>query len=142
MLGFTGTTTITYSRPLNASAAAFSGRICTCSFGCRFPFATGWVGANHLAPTPSAAYGVVLLMAALAYWILQHAIIVQQGRESLLATAIGKDWKGKLSPALYFAAILLAFLTPWLANGIYVLVAMLWLIPDRRIEHVLEKRGQ
>ena len=81
-------------------------------------------------------------MAALAYWILQHAIIVQQGRESLLATAIGKDWKGKLSPALYFAAILLAFLTPWLANGIYVLVAMLWLIPDRRIEHVLEKRGQ
>ncbi|MGO9204450.1 MAG: TMEM175 family protein [Limisphaerales bacterium] len=107
-----------------------------------FPFATGWVGANHLAPTPSAAYGVVLLMAALAYWILQHAIIVQQGRESLLATAIGKDWKGKLSPALYFAAILLAFLTPWLANGIYVLVAMLWLIPDRRIEHVLEKRGQ
>lgn len=107
-----------------------------------FPFATGWVGANHLAPTPSAAYGVVLLMAALAYWILQHAIIVQQGRESLLATAIGKDWKGKLSPALYFAAILLAFLTPWLANGIYVLVAMLWLIPDRRIEHVLEKRGE
>ncbi len=76
-------------------------------------------------------------MAAIAYWILQNAIISQQGRDSLLAKAVGADWKGKLSPALYLAAIPLAFVSAWIANGIFVLVALLWFIPDRRIERML-----
>jgi len=105
-----------------------------------FPFATGWMGQNHLASTPTAAYGCVLLMAAIAYWILQRSIVVHQGKGSLLATAIGNDWKGKLSPALYLAAIPLAFVSPWIANAVYVLVALLWFVPDRRIERVLAKR--
>jgi|SRR6266481_2092281 len=107
-----------------------------------FPFTTGWMGENHLDSTPTAVYGVVLLMAAIAYYILQCAIIAHQGRESLLASAIGRDWKGKLSPALYLAAIPLAFVSPWIANGLYVLVALLWLVPDRRIERVLAKLGE
>ena len=98
------------------------------------------MGENHLAPTPTAVYGFVLLMAAIAYYILQRTIIAQQGRDSLLASAIGKDWKGKLSPVLYFIAIPLAYVSPWIASGLYVLVALLWLIPDRRIERVLAKR--
>ena len=105
-----------------------------------FPFTTGWVGENHLAPIPTAVYGFVLLMAAIAYYVLQRAIIAQQGPGSLLAAAIGCDWKGKLSPALYFTAIPLAFVNPWIANSLYVLVALLWLIPDRRIERVIAKR--
>jgi uncharacterized membrane protein len=104
-----------------------------------FPFTTGWIGENHIAPTPTAIYGVVLLMAAIAYYILQRAIIFQQGPDSLLAAAVGRDWKGKLSPVLYFMAILLAFVSPWISNGLYVFVALLWLIPDRRIERVLPK---
>ena len=107
-----------------------------------FPFATGWMGENHLAATPTAAYGFVLLMAAIAYYILQRRIIAHQGRDSLLATAIGGDWKGKLSPVLYFLAIPLAFVNPWFANGLYVFVALLWLIPDRRIERTLAQRGK
>jgi len=107
-----------------------------------FPFTTGWMGENHLAPTPTAVYGFVLLMAATAYYILQRAIITQQGRDSLLASAIGSDWKGKLSPALYFISIPLAFLNSWIASGLYVLVALLSLIPDPRIERELEKREQ
>jgi uncharacterized membrane protein len=106
-----------------------------------FPFATAWMGQNHLAPTPTALYGVILLMAALAYWILQRAIIVQQGRTSLLAAAVGRDWKGKVSPVLYLAAIPLAFVSPWIANGLFVTVALLWLIPDRRIERVVAPRA-
>jgi uncharacterized membrane protein len=105
-----------------------------------FPFTTAWVGENHLASTPTAVYGFVLLMAAIAYFILQRRIIASQGRDSLLAAAIGKDWKGKTSPALYFIAIPLAFLSPWISNGLYVLVALMWLVPDRRIERVLAKR--
>ncbi len=105
-----------------------------------FPFTTAWVGENHLAPTPTAVYGFVLLMAAIAYYILQRTIIAEQGRDSLLAAAIGKDWKGKLSPVLYFIAIPLAFVSPWIASGLYVFVALLWLVPDRRIERVLAKR--
>jgi uncharacterized membrane protein len=107
-----------------------------------FPFTTGWMGENHLAATPTAVYGFVLLMAALAYYILQCTIIAQQGRDSLLAVAIGKDRKGKLSPVFYLAAIPLAFLSPWLASGLYAFVALLWLVPDRRIERVLAMRGK
>ena len=102
-----------------------------------FPFATGWMGENHVASMPTAAYGFVLLMAAIAYWILQSIIIARQGCDSPLGKAIGKDWKGKLSPALYLAAIPLSFVSPWIASGIYVFVAFLWLVPDRRIERVL-----
>jgi len=105
-----------------------------------FPFSMAWIGQNHIAPTPSAAYGFVLLMAAVAYYVLQHAIIAQQGSNSLLAAALGRDWKGKLSPVIYLTAIPLAFLSPWIANGLYAFAALLWLIPDRRIERALEKR--
>jgi len=101
------------------------------------PFATGWLGENHFAAVPSALYGLVLLMAAIAYFILQGRIIRSQGEDSLLKQAIGGDWKGKLSPVLYALAILATCWLPWLSIGIYALVAMLWLIPDRRIERVL-----
>jgi TMEM175 potassium channel family protein len=107
-----------------------------------FPFTTDWVGKNHLAATPTAVYGFVLLMAGIAYYILQWAIIARQGPGSILAAAIGKDWKGKLSPALYFVAIPVAFANSLIASAIYVFVALLWLIPDRRIERALEKRAE
>jgi len=107
-----------------------------------FPFATAWVGENHVASTPTATYGVILLMAAIAYYILQCAIIAQQGRDSLLASAIGRDWKGKLSPVLYLIAIPVAFSNPWVANGIYTFVALLWFIPDRRIERAVTTRPE
>ena len=99
-----------------------------------FPFATGWMGENHFAALPTALYGVVLLMAAIAYWLLQRRIVAIHGRESTLALALGNDIKGKLSPLLYLSAIGLAFVNPWIANAIYVSVALMWLIPDRRIE--------
>ena len=102
-----------------------------------FPFATGWMGENHFASAPSAFYGVVLLMAAVAYLILQQLIITSQGPDSLLKKAVGRDWKGKLSPALYVVAIFMAFWSHWISQAIYVLVALFWLIPDRRIESVL-----
>ena len=105
-----------------------------------FPFATAWMGENHAAPLPSAAYGFVLLMAALAYYILQRAIIAHDGRDSMLASALGSDWKGKLSPLLYLSAIPLAFVSPWISTGLYLAAALLWLIPDRRIEREFEKR--
>ena len=104
-----------------------------------FPFVTGWMGENHFAATPTAAYGIVLFMAAIAYYVLQKAIIAHQGSGSILASALGSDWKGKLSPVLYLAAIGLSFLNPWVSSGIYVFAALLWLIPDRRIEKVLAK---
>ena len=102
-----------------------------------FPFATGWVGENHFTPMPTAAYGVVLLMAGVAYYILQLAIIARHGRDLLLARALGRDFKGKFSVIAYAVAIPLAFASPWLANAVYVLVALWWLVPDRRIERVL-----
>jgi TMEM175 potassium channel family protein len=102
-----------------------------------FPFATGWMGENHFAATPMALYGVVLFMAAIAYWLLQHTIISSQGRDSLLKAAVGNDWKGKLSPLLYAIAIAASFLSPWISSGIYVAVALMWLVPDRRIANVL-----
>ncbi|WHZ11149.1 MAG: Integral membrane protein [Burkholderiaceae bacterium] len=102
-----------------------------------FPFATAWMGENHYAMLPSIAYGVVLLMAAVAYWVLQSAIIAVQGPDSLLKKAVGRDWKGKVSPVLYLAGIGAATRSAWLAQSFYVLVALLWLLPDRRIERVL-----
>jgi uncharacterized membrane protein len=104
-----------------------------------FPFTTGWMGENHLASTPTAVYGFVLLMAAIAYQILEHAIIAKEGRGSLLARAVGIDWKGKVSSVFYLVAIPLAFVSSWIAGGLYVLAALLWLIPDPRIEKEIEK---
>jgi uncharacterized membrane protein len=102
-----------------------------------FPFTTGWMGENHFAPGPTALYGVVLLMAAIAYYVLQQAIIASQGEESLLKRAVKGDWKGKLSPVLYLLAIGAAFVYRWLSLAIYATVAVIWLVPDRRIERVL-----
>ncbi len=101
------------------------------------PFAMAWVGENHLASTPTALYGMVLLMAALAYWLLQHFIIVSQGPDSVLRQAVGRDWKGKVSPVLYAVGAVTAFWSPRFAQGLYFLVALLWFIPDRRIEKTL-----
>jgi len=101
------------------------------------PFATGWMGENHFAAAPTALYGGVLLMAAIAYWILQQRIIASQGHASVLRRAVGGDLKGKLSPVLYVVAILLAFRASWMSQAIYVAVALMWLVPDRRIEGAL-----
>jgi uncharacterized membrane protein len=106
-----------------------------------FPFATGWMGENHFRPVPTALYGAVLLLAAIAYYILQNIIIAEQGRDSKLAASIGRDFKGKLSPVLYAIAIAVSFMRPWIAGCIYVFVALLWLIPDRRIERVVDESG-
>src|SRR5947207_13182765 len=107
-----------------------------------FPFTTGWMGENGLAAIPTAVYGFVLLMAAIAYVILEHAIIAKEGRDSLVAQAVGREWKGKLSLVLYFAAIPLAFVNPWIAAGLYVFAALLWLVPDPRIARKLENRKE
>jgi uncharacterized membrane protein len=104
-----------------------------------FPFVTGWIGENHFLPLPTALYGAVLLLAAVAYYILQDRIIVEQGRNSRLAAALGTDWKGKLSPVLYALAIVMSFVWPTISHGIYVLVAGIWLVPDRRIERVVKE---
>ena len=101
------------------------------------PFATGWMGENHMAPAPTAVYGGVLLAAAIAYMLLQRAILAEHGPHSLLAAALGSDLKGKLSPLFYLIAIGFAFVRPWIAEALYVLVALMWLIPDRRIERVV-----
>ena len=98
------------------------------------PFATGWMGENHFAPLPTALYGVVLLSAAIAYTLLQHMIIKHHGSDYVLASAVGKDRKGKISLALYISAIPLAFVNQWIADAFYIIVAATWLIPDRRIE--------
>jgi len=105
-----------------------------------FPFATGWMGENHFAAAPSAVYGVVLLMAAIAYWILQQLIIASQGLDSLLKKAVGSDWKGKVSPLIYLIAIPTAFWSQWISQGLYVLIAAVWLVPDRRIEKALASK--
>jgi uncharacterized membrane protein len=98
------------------------------------PFVTGWMGENHFAPLPTAVYGAVLLAASIAYYILQKLIIAHQGPASKLKAAVGKDIKGKLSPLIYIVAIALAFVNQWVSDGLYVLVMLMWLIPDRRIE--------
>ena len=102
------------------------------------PFATGWMGENHFAAMPTALYGVALLMAAIAYFILQQLIITSQGPDSLLKKAVAGDWKGKLSPLIYIAAIPTAFVARWISLGLYVLAALIWLVPDRRIERALD----
>jgi uncharacterized membrane protein len=103
------------------------------------PAATSWMGANFLAPLPTAVYGVSLLMPAIAYYLLQKTIVHQQGEHSVLASALGRDVKGKISPLLYAAAVVLAFVDAWLSIAIYALVAVMWLIPDRRIEKALRE---
>jgi len=103
------------------------------------PFATGWMGENHFAAVPTALYGGVMLSAAIAYWVLQQLIIAAQGPGSLLKQAVGGDWKGKTSPLIYALAIPLAFWQGWLSLALYVLVAMLWFVPDRRIERVIRR---
>ena len=103
------------------------------------PFTTGWMGENHFAPLPTAIYGVVLLLAAVSYTVLLTLIIAQQGEHSKLAEAVGRDRKGKLSMLLYIVAIPLAFVNQWISDGLYVLVALMWLVPDRRIESKLDE---
>jgi uncharacterized membrane protein len=101
------------------------------------PAATAWMGENFLAPIPTAVYGAVLLMPAMAYYLLQKAIMHRQGAHSVLAVALGSDIKGKISPILYIAGIVLAFVSPWTSIALYVLVAVIWLVPDRRIEDII-----
>jgi uncharacterized membrane protein len=101
------------------------------------PFVTGWMGENHFAPTPVSLYGFVLLMAAIAYFILQTTIIAKNGRDSVLAAAIGSDLKGRLSPVAYLIAIPSAFVSHWISGLIYIGVALVWLVPDRRVERAL-----
>jgi uncharacterized membrane protein len=106
------------------------------------PFATGWMGENHFEALPTAVYGLVLLMAALAYLLLQRLIIAAEGEDSVLAQAVGRDWKGKASWLLYVVAVGTASRWIWLSQSLYVLVALLWLIPDRRIERLLQLQAQ
>ena len=103
------------------------------------PFVTGWMGENHFAPLPTAVYGVNLLAAGIAYYILQSLIVAAQGKDSKIKAAIGKDLKGKISPLIYVAAIALAFVNQWISDALYVLVALMWLIPDRRIESKINR---
>jgi|SRR5882724_1336917 len=105
------------------------------------PFTTAWMDENHYAAVPTALYGAVLLMAGIAYWILQHLIILSQGADSVLKKAVGRDWKGKLSPFVYLTAILVAPWSSWLSQALYVGAALVWFIPDRRIERELRGRG-
>ena len=105
------------------------------------PFMTGWMGENNFAALPAAGYGVVLLMSALAYWLLQNQIIAAHGSDSVLRRAVGNDRKGKLSQMLYLAAIGLAFVSQWVAIAIYVIVALIWVVPDQRIERILRNPG-
>ncbi|WP_026451750.1 TMEM175 family protein [Aequorivita capsosiphonis] len=104
------------------------------------PFVTGWMGENHFAKLPMAMYGGVLLMAAIAYFILQKSILAVQGKDSLLAKSLGKDLKGKASPLFYIIAISMSFFNTWIAGAIYVLVAFMWLIPDKRIELIFKEK--
>jgi uncharacterized membrane protein len=104
-----------------------------------FPFTTGWMGENHFTAIPTALYGIVLLMAAIAYNVLQEVIIRAQGPDSVLKKAVGRDWKGKLSPILYFLSIVAALYSPSISQTIFVAVALIWLVPDRRIKNTLSR---
>jgi uncharacterized membrane protein len=101
------------------------------------PFVTGWMGENHFGSLPSAMYGGVLLMAAIAYWILARSLIAAEGTESLLKKAVGKDYKGTVSVLMYAVAIPVAFVSPWISQLVFVVVALIWLVPDRRIERLM-----
>ncbi len=103
------------------------------------PFVTGWMGENNFGHIPMALYGAILLMAAIAYFILQKAIIKNHGKDSMLAKAVGKDRKGKISPVLYVIAIAATWISPWVSGGLYILVALIWLIPDKRIENIFNE---
>jgi TMEM175 potassium channel family protein len=105
------------------------------------PFTTSWMGENHFAPKPTAAYGIVLLLAAIAYYVLQQAIIRSQGPRSELAAAVGRDWKGRVSPIGYAVAILAALVQPWVAGVLYGVIALVWLVPDSRIERRYAEAG-
>jgi Predicted integral membrane protein len=106
-----------------------------------FPFVTAWMGENHFAPAPTATYGAVMVMAAIAYWLLQRSILKAEGKDSILREAIGSDLKGKLSPVLYLIAIPSSFVSTWISGALYVIVALIWLVPDRRIERTLARHG-
>jgi uncharacterized membrane protein len=106
------------------------------------PFVTGWMGENHFARQPTMLYGAVLLLASIAYWILQGRILATEPPQSPLRRQMGHDWKGKLSPLAYLAGIVAAAFEPLIAIGIYALVAVIWIIPDRRIERALRQEGQ
>ena len=106
-----------------------------------FPFMTGWMGENHFQTMPTVLYGAVLFMAAMAYFILQALIVADHGRDSKMAKHMGKDWKGKLSLILYASGIAVAFWHPWISSWIYAVVALIWLIPDRRLERVIHEGG-
>ena len=103
------------------------------------PFTTAWMGENHFAPTPTALYGAVLLMASVAYWLLERAILAKHDHDSILATAVGPELKGRISTLMYLIAIPAAFLRPWLAGALYVVVALMWLVPDPRIERAMSQ---
>lgn len=105
------------------------------------PFVTGWMGENHYAAVPTAMYGFVLLMCAMAWWVLQHAIVRSEGKNSVLAAATRRDYKGNLSPVFYIAGIGAAFVNAWISGMLYAMVALIWLIPDRRIERELTHSG-
>lgn len=106
------------------------------------PFVTGWMGENHFEKQPTALYGIVLLMAAIAYFILQRQIIRSQGKDAVLAKALGTDIKGKISPALYVIGIAFSWYLPWVSGVFYIIVALMWLIPDARIERILAASEQ
>ena len=106
------------------------------------PFVTRWMGENHFAPGPTIMYGVILLLAAIAYLLLQHTILLEEGAGSTLAAAVGRDWKGRVSLLIYGVAIPLALLRPWVAGVLYGFGVLLWLVPDRRIERKVPRAGQ
>lgn len=101
------------------------------------PFTTAWMGESHFAATPTALYGIVLLLASLSYWLLQHAIMNQHSSDSSFVLSMGRDLKGKLSPLIYLLAVLTAYVSPWISGFFFVLVALIWFLPDKRIEHAL-----
>ncbi|HET7675635.1 MAG TPA: TMEM175 family protein [Gammaproteobacteria bacterium] len=103
-----------------------------------FPFATAWMGENSFAQLPTALYGGILLLAALAWWIMQRVLLAGHGRDSLLAAAMGSSWKEKLSPVVYAIAIGCTFFRPWIADALYAAVALMWIVPDRRVERALQ----